>query len=112
MTSEESIMLERSDRHRRRRAHAHGRFQGDFASLAASDLGAVAIKAAVERAGLKARTTSRKSILGNVLPAGPGPGAGAPGGAEGAGLAERCRLHDGQQDVRLCDEGRDARLTT
>ena len=28
-----------------------GALQGDFASLAASDLGAVAIKAAVERAG-------------------------------------------------------------
>ena len=30
-----------------------GAFQGDFSSLTASDLGAVAIKAAVERAGLK-----------------------------------------------------------
>jgi acetyl-CoA C-acetyltransferase len=30
-----------------------GAFQGDFSALNASDLGAVAIKAAVERAGLK-----------------------------------------------------------
>ena len=30
-----------------------GGFQGDFASLAASDLGAVAIKAAIARAGIK-----------------------------------------------------------
>ena len=29
-----------------------GAFQGDFSSLAAHDLGAVAIKAAVERAGI------------------------------------------------------------
>ena len=30
-----------------------GSFQGDFANLAAHDLGGVAIKAAVERAGIK-----------------------------------------------------------
>ena len=37
-----------------------GGFQGDFASLAASDLGAVAIKAAVERAGIAARRRRRR----------------------------------------------------
>ena len=48
-----------------------GGFQGDFASLAASDLGAVAIKAAVERAGVKPGEVD-KVIMGCVLPAGQG----------------------------------------
>src|SRR6185437_394550 len=48
-----------------------GGFQGDFASLAASDLGAVAIKAAVERAGVKPADVD-KTIFGCVLPAGQG----------------------------------------
>ena len=48
-----------------------GGFQGDFASLAASELGAVAIKAAVERAGLKPADVD-KVIMGCVLPAGQG----------------------------------------
>jgi acetyl-CoA C-acetyltransferase len=48
-----------------------GGFQGDFASMAASDLGAVAIKAAVERAGIKPSDVD-KTIFGCVLPAGQG----------------------------------------
>ena len=48
-----------------------GGFQGDFASLAATDLGAVAIKAAVERAGV-APADIDKAIFGCVLPAGQG----------------------------------------
>ena len=48
-----------------------GGFQGDFASLAASDLGAVAIKAAVERAGIQPADVD-KVIFGCVLPAGQG----------------------------------------
>jgi len=48
-----------------------GGLQGDFASLAASDLGAVAIKAALERAGLTADAVD-KVIMGCVLPAGQG----------------------------------------
>ncbi len=48
-----------------------GGFQGDFASLAASDLGAVAIKAAVERAGV-APTDIDELIFGNCLMAGQG----------------------------------------
>jgi acetyl-CoA C-acetyltransferase len=48
-----------------------GGFQGDFASVPASDLGAVAIKAAVERAGLKPEDVD-KVIMGCVLPAGQG----------------------------------------
>ena len=48
-----------------------GGFQGDFASLAASDLGAVAVRAAVERARI-APDDVGKAILGCVLPAGQG----------------------------------------
>jgi acetyl-CoA C-acetyltransferase len=48
-----------------------GGFQGDFSSLSASDLGAVAIKAAVTRAGIKPDDV-QEVIMGNVLPAGQG----------------------------------------
>ena len=48
-----------------------GGFMGDFATLAASELGAVAIRAAVERAGLKPADIE-EVIMGNVLPAGQG----------------------------------------
>ena len=84
-----------------------GGFQGDFASLAASDLGAVAIKAAVERAGIAARRRAGTDL--RQLPDGrAGPGAGAAGRAEGR-AAEFGQLHDAVQDVRLGDEGDDAR---
>jgi len=48
-----------------------GGFMGDFASLSANELGAVAIKAAVERARI-APTDVQEVIMGNVLPAGQG----------------------------------------
>lgn len=48
-----------------------GGMLGDFASLSASDLGAVAVKAAVERAGLKPDQVE-EVILGNCLMAGQG----------------------------------------
>jgi len=48
-----------------------GAFLGDFAPLSASDLGAVAIRAAVERAGI-APADVQEVIMGNVLPAGQG----------------------------------------
>lgn len=48
-----------------------GALQGAFASLSASQLGAVAIKAAVERAGIAA-TDVQEVIFGNVLGAGQG----------------------------------------
>jgi acetyl-CoA C-acetyltransferase len=48
-----------------------GGFQGDFAPLGASDLGAMAIKAALERAGLSAAAVE-EVVFGNVLPAGQG----------------------------------------
>ena len=61
-----------------------GGLQGDFKSLAASALGAVAIKAALERAGVGAASID-EVIMGNVLAAGQGQ---APGrqAALGAGL--------------------------
>jgi acetyl-CoA C-acetyltransferase len=48
-----------------------GAFQGDFASLSASDLGAVAIRAALQRAGVKPDTVE-EVIFGNCLMAGQG----------------------------------------
>ncbi len=48
-----------------------GAFQGDFSSLAAHDLGAVAIRAAVERAGLEPDLVN-DVIFGNCLMAGQG----------------------------------------
>jgi len=48
-----------------------GAFQGDFAGLSASDLGAAAIKAAIARAGIKSEDV-QEVIMGNVLPAGQG----------------------------------------
>jgi acetyl-CoA C-acetyltransferase len=48
-----------------------GGLQGDFATLSASDLGAVAIKAALERAGVAGNAVD-SVIMGCVLPAGQG----------------------------------------
>ena len=48
-----------------------GGFQGDFSALTAGQLGAAAVKAAVERAGL-APADIDEVIMGNVLPAGQG----------------------------------------
>jgi acetyl-CoA C-acetyltransferase len=48
-----------------------GGFQGDFAALTAPQLGAVAIKAAVERAGIKPEQVD-EVVFGNVLVAGIG----------------------------------------
>jgi acetyl-CoA C-acetyltransferase len=48
-----------------------GAFQGDFSSLAAHDLGGAAIKAAVERAGIKSDVIN-EVLFGNCLMAGQG----------------------------------------
>ena len=48
-----------------------GAFQGDFASLSASDLGAVAIRAAIERANLEPNLVN-EVLFGNCLMAGQG----------------------------------------
>ncbi|SAK47473.1 acetyl-CoA acetyltransferase [Caballeronia glebae] len=59
-------------------------FQGDFASLTAAQLGAAAVRAAVERAGVKPESVD-EAIMGCVLPAGQGQ-APARQAALGAGL--------------------------
>ena len=61
-----------------------GAFQGEFSSLNASQLGAVAIRAAVERAGIEVNAID-EVIFGCVLPAGQGQ-APARQAALGAGL--------------------------
>jgi len=61
-----------------------GGFQGDFKSVSAPELGAAAIRAAVERAGIKADDVE-EAIMGNVLSAGQGQ-APARQAALGAGL--------------------------
>jgi acetyl-CoA C-acetyltransferase len=66
---------------------AIGGFQGAFASLAAPQLGSVAIKAAVERAGIAAGDVS-EVLMGCVLPAGQGQAPARPA-ALGAGLPDR-----------------------
>ena len=48
-----------------------GKFQGSLASLPATDLGAIAVKAAVERAGINAEEIE-EVIMGNVVQAGEG----------------------------------------
>jgi acetyl-CoA C-acetyltransferase len=48
-----------------------GAFQGDFSTLSASDLGAIAIRAAVERAGIEASQV-QDVLFGNCLMAGQG----------------------------------------
>ena len=65
---------------------AIGGFQGAFAPLTAPQLGSAAIKAAVERAGLKADDVS-EVLMGCVLPAGQGQ-APARQAALGAGLPQ------------------------
>ena len=49
-----------------------GAFQGGYASLSAMDLGAVVIKAAVERAGITKPEEIQEVIMGNVVSAGLG----------------------------------------
>ncbi|TRD14640.1 acetyl-CoA C-acyltransferase [Palleronia caenipelagi] len=61
-----------------------GAFQGVFAPVSATELGSVAIRAAVERAGLAPEAVS-EVLMGNVLPAGLGQ-APARQAALGAGL--------------------------
>ena len=61
-----------------------GGFQGDFRNVTAPELGAAAIKAAVERAGIKPADV-QEVIMGNVLSAGQGQ-APARQAALGAGL--------------------------
>ncbi|AOJ03073.1 acetyl-CoA acetyltransferase [Burkholderia mayonis] len=75
-------------------------FQGDFASLAAPQLGAAAIAAALERAGLKPEQID-EAIMGCVLPAGQGQ---AP--ARQAALGAKLPLSVGCTTVnKMCGSG-------
>lgn len=49
-----------------------GRFQGSLSSFSAPQLGAIAIKAAVERAGIQTPEDIDEVLMGNVVPAGTG----------------------------------------
>ncbi len=74
-----------------------GAFQGDFASLAAHDLGGAAIKAAMERAGISGDTVN-EVLFGNCLMAGQGQAparqaafkGGLPKGAGAVTLSKMC----------------------
>ena len=74
-----------------------GSFQGDFSSLAAHDLGGVAIRAAVERAGIAVESVN-EVLMGNCLMAGQGQAparqaafkAGLPKGAGAVTLSKMC----------------------
>ena len=82
-----------------------GGFQGDFASLTAPQLGGVAIKAAVERAGMSAEAVE-EVIFGCVLPAGLGQ---AP--ARQAALAAGLPLSAGCTTVnKMCGSGMKATM--
>ena len=83
-----------------------GGFLGDFKDVAAPALGARAITAAVERAGVPPKR--RRDADGLRAAGRAGPGAGAPGGARRRPAARRGR-DDDQQDVRLGHEGGDDR---
>src|ERR1700744_6705850 len=80
-------------------------FQGDFASLTAPQLGAVAIEAAVQRAGLKPEQID-EVVMGCVLPAGLGQ---APSrqGALGAGLPLGGECSTGK---KMCGSGMKAAM--
>ena len=83
-----------------------GRFLGGLSSLRAPELGARAIAAAVERSGIDPEQID-EVIMGNVVQAGVGASAGAPGGHPGRRAAHGSRADD-QQSVWVGSEGRHA----
>ena len=88
-----------------------GGFQGDLSDVKAPQLGAVAIKAAMDCAGVTG-TDIDEVIMGCVLPAGLGQ---APEVMRAwlfprRGHSRQRWLHDAQQDVRLRHAGRHVRL--
>ena len=83
---------------------AMGGFQGVFASVTAPELGGAAIRAAVERAGVKADDVS-EVLMGCVLPAGQGQ-APARQASRNAGLPDTVPCTT-EQDVRLGHEDGD-----
>jgi len=83
-----------------------GCFQGDLSGCTAPELGAVAIKAAVERTGAEARGHSG-SDYGERAAGGRWPSP-SPPSCDRRWAALCCRLHYHQQGVRLRHESRDA----
>ena len=82
-----------------------GAFQGAFTPLAAPDLGAAAIKAAVEESGVKTDKVEQ-SVMGCVLPAGQGQ-APARQAAIKAGLSKNC---EATTINKMCGSGMQAAI--
>ena len=82
-----------------------GAFQGAFSPLAAPDLGAAAIKAAVDEAGVKSEAVEQ-SVMGCVLPAGQGQ-APARQAAIKAGLSKNC---EATTINKMCGSGMQAAI--
>ncbi len=82
-----------------------GAFQGAFSSVAAPDLGAAAIKAAVKEAGIDADSVEQ-SVMGCVLPAGQGQ-APARQAAIKAGLSKNC---EATTINKMCGSGMQAAI--
>jgi len=82
-----------------------GAFQGAFSTVQASTLGAVAIKAAMEEAGVKAEKVEQ-TLMGCVLPAGQGQ-APARQAAIKAGLGEHC---EATTVNKMCGSGMQAAI--
>ena len=84
-----------------------GSFNGAFANTPAHELGAVAVKEALARAGVDGKEVD-EVILGQILTAGAGPEPGAPGGDGGRRAAGSDRLGP-QPALRLRPARRRAR---
>ena len=82
-----------------------GAFQGAFSTVSAPDLGAAAIKAAVEEAGVKPEDVEQ-SVMGCVLPAGQGQ-APARQAAFKAGLSKSC---EATTINKMCGSGMQAAI--
>jgi len=82
-----------------------GAFQGAFSSVSASELGAVAIKAAMAEAGVAADKVEQ-TVMGCVLPAGQGQ-APARQAAIKAGLGEHC---EATTVNKMCGSGMQAAI--
>ena len=80
-----------------------GKFQGALSGIPAPQLGAIALKAAVERAGIDPALLS-EVIMGNVVPAGEGQ-APARQAAIAAGVPVEVGATDDQQGLRLRTQG-------
>ena len=79
-----------------------GRFAGSLADVPATVLGGIAIRAAVERAGVPAESVE-EVLMGQVLQAGAGQ-APARQAALKAGLPDECQCHHDQPGLRFWHE--------